>query len=300
MKNLFYLLLTIPFFLASCSNEDMAASEETVEVSFIAQVPQGMGTRASSITTVDKVYCAVFENDEEILGLRTEIDIDGEDINFTPRLIKGRTYDVVFWAAKDGSYNVDYMTNITRIAGKDEAEYDAFTATTEITVEGNISKSVTLYRPLAQLNMGVTEDDWNGVANSNTFNLTPDRIELTIENVYTSFNALDGYAQDQDAFLYNLPVTGADFQADSKVYKYIAQCYVLMSETQQNDKGNFNLSYSIYSETKAIRENAEIIHVPLQANYKTNVVGGLLTGEIEYTISFGNEGGFNGDHNEDI
>lgn len=300
MKKLIYLLLTLPLFIASCSNEDMAASEETVEVSFIAQVPQGMGTRASSITTVDKVYCAVFEEGVEISGLRTEIDIDGPVIAFTPRLIKGRTYNVVFWAAKDGSYNVDDMTDITRKAGVNEADYDAFTATTEITVEGNISKPVTLYRPLAQLNMGVTEDDWNGVANRNTFNLTPDRIELTIENVYTSFNALDGYAQNQDDFLYNLPVTGTNFQVDSKDYKYIAQCYVLMSETQQNTKGNFKLRYNIYAGDNAIRKNAEIFQVPLQANYKTNVVGGLLTGEIEYTISFDNDGGFNGDHNEDI
>ena len=171
MRKLIYLLMTMPLFIASCSNEDMAITEETVEVNFCAELPQRMGTRATSTLSVDKVYCAVFENDTEITTLREVITIEnGSDIVFSPRLIKGRTYDVVFWAAKEGSYNVEDMTSITRNsnANVDEENFDAFTAHTSVTVNNSTQTTpITLTRPLAQLNMGVTQEDWNGVAHIN-------------------------------------------------------------------------------------------------------------------------------------
>ena len=71
MKNLIYLLLALPLLFTSCRNEDMATSEEAVQVSFCAEIPQPMGTRASSTLSVDKVYCAVFENgiqDQTLIG----------------------------------------------------------------------------------------------------------------------------------------------------------------------------------------------------------------------------------------
>lgn len=55
-------------------------------------------------------------------------------------------------------------------------------------------------------------------------------------------------------------------------------------------KENFDITYSIYDQnSNAIRSNVEINAVPLQANYKTNVVGGLLTGTVTYNISLKEE-----------
>lgn len=300
MKRLIYLLMTMPLFIASCSNDDIATSEETVQVSFCAELPNQLGTRASSTLSVDKVYCAVFENDVEIPALREVITIeDGSDIVFTPRLIKGRTYDVVFWASKEGSYNVTDMTAITRAANNSaiEADYDAFTATTNITVMGNYSDEITLKRPIAQLNMGVTPEDWNGVANSKTFGITPTTITLKIEGKST-FNALTGNADGRESEIaYNLSVSGEEFVCKENTYKNIAMCYIL-SESAKETK---NIRYSIYDQNgEAIRENVDILSVPLQRNYKTNVVGGLLTGTISYTIGFDDEFLTDDDHNKEI
>lgn len=73
-------------------------SEESVQVSFSTELPKRIGTRAGTgDLNVNKVVCAVFEDGEEISTLREVITIqEGEDIVFAPRLIKGRTYDVVF------------------------------------------------------------------------------------------------------------------------------------------------------------------------------------------------------------
>lgn len=295
MKNLFYLLLTIPFFLAACSNEDLTASEETVEVSFIAQIPQPMGTRASSTLSVDKVYCAVFENGVEIKNLRQEIDVvEGQPIVFSPRLIRGRTFDIVFWASKAGAYNVRNMTAIVRAGSTNEQDLDAFTAHTQVRVNNNQSTPIVLTRPLAQLNMGVTSEDWNAV--TNTFGATPTNISISLTGKDT-FNALTGGATGEDKPIsYDLSVSGSEFTVDGKTYKNIAMCYVL---TDAN-KENFDIKFSINDQNSdAIRSDAEIYAIPLQANYKTNVVGGLLTGVVTYTISM--ETGYdNTENNKDI
>ena len=74
-------------------------------------------------------------------------------------------------------------------------------------------------------------------------------------------------------------------------------CYIL-SESAKETK---NIKYSIYDQDgDAIRENVDIIHVPLQQNYKTNVIGGLLTGTISYTIAFDDEFLTDNDHNKEI
>lgn len=307
MKNLIYLLLALPLLFTSCSNEDMATSEESVQVSFRAELPQAMGTRAVALEDLT-VYCAVFENDVEIAGLRTMIDVvAGQPIVFAPRLVKGRTYDIAFWASKEGAYNVTDMTAICRTSpvpeGITEADYDAFTANATITVEGNHSQDITLCRPLALLNLGVTEEDWNGVANPDTFDLPPKNITLTISGVRTSFNALTGNALNSAVsdITYYLGVTGNDLEVNGKTYINIAQCYVLMDATKQNDSTTANLTYSIYSNSSPIRENAQIIHVPLQANHITNVVGGLLTGVVSYTITVKDDGAYaEEDNNKDI
>ncbi len=295
MKKLIILLMALPLCFTSCSNDDAVVGEETVAVSFCAELPQMMGTRVESTSNVNKVYCAVFENGSEIV--RSEIDITpGQGISFVPRLIKGRTYRVAFWASKEDAYNVSNFNSITRNAGLSEAEYDAFTAVTDpITVEGSHTIEVTLRRPIAQLNMGVTEADWSCLTQQ--FGMTPSTITLTIEGK-SAFNALTGSADGiSQPITYDLNVTGAALVCNGVTYHNIAMCYVLASA--ENELVSIN--YSIYDQTEtAIREDVSLINIPMQRNYKTNVVGGLLTGQVTYNITFDDSFLTDNDHNEEI
>lgn len=291
MKKLIYLLLAMPLFIASCNNDGIAVNEETVEVSFIAKVPQSMGSRAASTLSVDRVYCAIFEDGEEISSLREVISIeDGKDIVFSPRLIKGRTYDVVFWAAKEGFYNVENMTSISpnSKADVDGGSFDAFTAHTTVSVNNTQTNPITLKRPFAQMNIGVTEEDWNGVASPTTFNQKPTHITVSFRGKDT-FDALAGTVIGEDKTItYDLRVSGNDFTCADIIYKNIAQCFILPDV----QKENFDITFTLYDQNnKVIRDNVVIYNVPLQTNYKTNIVGGLLTGTVTYEISF--EEGFN-------
>lgn len=300
MKKLIYLLLAMPMLFISCNQENEIASEETVQISFSAGLPQTLESRTTtSGLTVDKVVCAVFENDSEIQSLRDTISIvDGQNIVYAPNLIKGRTYDIVFWACKDGAYNTLELTAITRTTpvpdGTTEADFDAFTESVSVTVSKSDTKKVSLQRPLAQLNIGVTQEDWNTVVNK--FNVTPTTIAITLSGKKT-FNALTGEAVgDDETITYNLNCSGNDLTVNNTTYMSIASCYVL----PEAQKENFDITYTITDQnSSAIRNNATIGSIPLQANYKTNVVGGLMTGTIKYTITIVEE--FNSvNHNKEI
>ena len=287
MKKLIYLLLAIPLFFTSCNKEEGMVSEESVQVSFSTELPKRIGTRAGTTDlNVNKVVCAVFEDGEEIITLREVITIqEGEDIVFAPRLIKGRTYDVVFWAMKDNNYDVADMTAITRISGTTatENDFDAFTESVEIEVTGSKSETVTLKRPLAQLNLGVTSEDWNAVASVETFGMTPTKMVIKLTGKDT-FNALAGAITGEEKELtYTLDVSGEDLVAGENTYKSIAMCYIYPDAGQEN----IDITYTIYDQNnEAIREDVTIQNIPLENNYRTNVVGGLLTGTITYTITF--------------
>ena len=287
MKRLIYLLLAMPLFFTSCSKDEEMVSEESVQVSFSTELPKRIGTRASTTDlNVNKVVCAVFEDGEEIGTLREVITIqEGEDIVFAPRLIKGRTYDVVFWAMKDKNYNVNDMTAITRASETTAAEsdFDAFTESVEVEVTGSKSETVTLKRPLAQLNLGVTLDDWNAVASEETFGMKPTKMIITLTGKDT-FNALTGATTGEDKEVtYTLDVSGEDLVAGDETYKSIAMCYVYPDAGQEN----IDITYTINDQDNdVIREDVTIQNIPLENNYRTNVVGGLLTGTITYTITF--------------
>ena len=282
MKKLLMMLIALSMLMMSC-NDEMALSEETVEVCFEAEIPALVGTRASDGLTVNKLVCAVFENGQEIVGHRKTIDVtSASGITYSPRLVKGRTYKVVFWAMREDNYDVTNMTCITRATGStDEADYDAFTATFEVTVVNAESKSVSLTRPLAQLNIGITEEDWTTA--KETFRQTPTTCKISY-TAKDAFDALEGVAVGNDDVVVRTVATSDNYlTVEGVAYKHLGSCYVLMAEDEQT---TLNLTLSVLDQSaQSIRENVQIQNVPLQRNYQTNLVGGLLTGTVTYSVS---------------
>jgi hypothetical protein len=299
MKKLLMMLMALPMLMMSC-NDEMALSEETVEVSFVAEIPTLVDTRAGDGLTVNKLVCAVFENGQEIVGHRKTIDVtSASGITYSPRLVKGRTYKAVFWAMRDANYDVDDMTCITRSAtgSADEADYDAFTATSEVTVVNAESKSVSLTRPLAQLNIGITEEDWTTA--KDIFGQRPTTCTISY-NAKDAFNALAGVADGNDAeVVRTVAASDNDLTVEGVVYKHLGSCYVLMAEDEQT---TLNLKLSVLDQNtpaQSIRENVLIPSVPFERNYKTNLVGGLLTGTVTYNVSI-QQGFSTNENNEEI
>ena len=285
MKKLIYLLLALPLF-AACSNEEFDAMErgEEVQVTVTTEVPVANTRAVIAGTQINEVVCGVFENDVEIEGLRTVVPVPADGVlTFTPTLINGHEYTIVLWAHTSGSFNVDNLTAITRVADKDQALYDVFTTAHTFTVNGSGDINVTLSRPFAQLNIGVSEADWNAVTNPATFNLVPKKVNLTIDNAATTYNALTGKSVDADkTIVYTIPVPdNQTITAGGVNYKLLSQCYVLLEQGFPNA----DVTYEILADGDKYVTSGTFSSVPFDANHRTNILGRLMTGEIEYSIT---------------
>lgn len=282
-------IATLPLLYASCSSDEDIA-EEAVEVIFSAALPQMVQTRASSTTlNVNKVVCATFENGTEIQSLRQTIDIvDGQDIVYSPRLVKGRKYQVAFWAMKDGAYNVDDMKSISPVAEStgsytgDPERYECFTnCTDEFTVAGSVQVSITLTRPMGRVKFGVSDDDMQAVT---ALGYIPTKVEVTVQSPET-YNALGkSCSATTQLQTMTLPMTNGSLSVNNVVYTDIASYMVF------TDGGNVSLTYTIYGKKSVNGPDEQIVsqtidNVPLGVNKNTNIVGDLMTGAIKYTIT---------------
>ena len=169
-------------FATSCSNDelDVVQSGDEAQVTFSLGLEGGIATRAiSDGTGAKKLVYAVYKLDadgnpvlQKVVGSNNDsqfVDVEAFDGGLTETvsvtLAKGQTYQVAFWAQNPNctAYTTTDLKNVTiDYAGLNNDETrDAFFKAETFTVTGNADIDVVLKRPFAQINVGVTEDDWN-------------------------------------------------------------------------------------------------------------------------------------------
>jgi hypothetical protein len=171
-KKLFLMFAAVGMMLTtSCTNDDaFDSSNNKALVTFSLDLEDAMSTRAiSDGSGINKLIYAVFDGE----GNRVmESDASAEfPFEETFSFIKGEEYTAVFWAQnKDCSaYTIseDYTTinvDYTAALNNDESR-DAFFQSTTFTVVDELNIKVVLKRPFAQVNLGVTQDDWQNAKN---------------------------------------------------------------------------------------------------------------------------------------
>ena len=165
------LVITTMMMAASCSQDDLVdnvASGKEVDVTFTANLEGMAETRAiSDGLTVDQLIFEVYdENGNRIDALRQEdIAVANHAATVNVRLVKGQTYQFVFWAQNSAQtyYDVTDLKEIEVLnytSDANDEKRDAFYWYEPATkVTGSFSKNITLYRPFAQLNLGTTVED---------------------------------------------------------------------------------------------------------------------------------------------
>lgn len=287
MNKIIYILTALPLLFASCSSSEPAV-DESVQVTFNATLTADGASRGDA-TVADKVVCATFKDGSELTTLRQVIDIrDGRSIVYTPRLAKGVEYQVAFWAMKDGAYNATDMKNVRpadAVYTGDPERLDCFTNCTEpFTVTGADTKTVTLKRPMARINLGVTDGDLQAV---NALGYTLSSVKLTVSSAAMAYNAVTGLACGQvQPVVMTMPVVSGEVLDISGVNFNKIASYQIFTEGN-----NVTLSCTIYGvsnsgggEEIALAEH-ELLNVPVAVNKNTNIVGNLVTGNVNYTIS---------------
>ena len=307
MKKIFRLMLAVAAVasVASCAKEDVSVAPvgQEVEVAFVADLG-ALGTRAiADGTTVDEVAWAIYEDgaDAPLENLQGTLVLNGKQATLNVRLATGKTYDLAFFAykaveAKEELKGVvdpvhyDVVWAEKKVCMKldpkpanDETRDCFWYVRHDLKVEGPVSETFTLTRPLAQLNIGVTAQD---VLDAQKAGFEVSDSQLTV-NTYTQFNMFDGSLSETASIPVTFdradsPVDAADVlkvKDDATDYKYLATTYLLV-----NDKVTSDVTVTLWDKAGVELNTLNYSYVPFQRNYRTNILGALLTNPAVFTI----------------
>ena len=295
MKTFKYLAAAALTFLAvGCNKEQVTEvpDGQMVDVTFTAALPGEMATKAlGDGQTAKTLHVSVYENDDA----KTKLDLD-KTATFTDlktqvtfSLVKGKTYNFVFWAQAEGAtcYGIDDLKNIKisyeGAVANDETR-DAFYATRkELKVNGALTETIKLYRPFAQVNFGTADlreaADAGFVPKQSVFTATD------VANVFDTFNAegkVEGPATDKVTFAAaKIPVEPLVIKDGTK-YAWMIMNYII-PVGKQGEKHISNVTAEFIPETgDAITASSP--QTPVQNNYRTNILGNLLTSQVIFNV----------------
>ena len=306
-------------FATSCSNDelDVVQSGNEAQVSFSLGLEGGIATRAiSDGESADVLMYAVFDEEGNRINTIQKVSRTGVTFPTTENitLAKGQTYKVAFWAQDEDceAYTVSDDMKVTvnyandKNKGNNDETRDAFFKTVEFTVTGSTSIDVELKRPFAQINVGVTEADWDAAVASG---ITVAQSSVVIKNAATELNLLDGTVSGETEVSYelaNIPSEPAILQVDTdgdgikEDYNWLSMSYILPSAapTGYEKAALENVAFVFASNGEPIEFNQGLNNVPVQRNWRTNIVGKILTGDITFNIVIDEE--FEDDHNVEL
>ena len=309
MKKYFYSLLAAGMlFAASCSQEELVdvTQGEGQQKTFKVELP-GVQSRAIAENTglgsgkyADKLICAMYEHGKDKALITKFVDESDREGVFevTLPMANKKSYDILFMA-----YNPDncaFVINNT-IAEKNnlralklktnlsanQEQYDAFIGRIIEMDINSTSTTVTLSRPFNQVNVATTWDDLNAVNALQTeiaesdFMITNAPDQLDIFDGSVSGSSVIRYAEgailtkyDANAFPYNETIS-----VDGTVYYSLAMSYVLAGK----EFSTHDVKFNFYTDDKLVSDLI-VYGVPVKANYRTNIVGTILTQQQNYEV----------------
>ena len=302
-------------FATSCSNDelDVVLSGNEAQVTFSLAAEGGIATRAiSDGTGAKKLVYAVYNASGELIETIANTDVNGQIVdnsafdnglteNVTITLAKGQQYTVAFWAQNPNctAYTTTDLKNVTiDYAGLNNDETrDAFFKAETFTVTGNTEIDVVLKRPFAQINVGVYQTDWDAAKASG---IEIEKSKVTIENAATSINLLTGEVGGEQTVEYGFDIIPAQFATPETLdvdldkdgtkenYVYLSMSYILANdETTGYAKTaleDLDFTFAPISGNN-INFSEGLNAVPVQRNWRTNIIGKILTGDVTFNIT---------------
>ena len=302
----FFVLASV-LLASSCSlKEDFKGNDsEFATISLTLGGPESSATRAiGDGSSVNLLHYAVYDSDDQLipaLGKVIEVNKFPTQVDIT--LAKGQTYKIAFWAQNrsTGAYTINngdvrhVAINYAGYNNNDESR-DAFFKTIEHTVTGDIALDVVLERPFAQINLGVTAEDW---AAAETAGISVEKSMVKISNAASALDLFSGQVGAGTEVVYEFAeipaLSGEILTVEEVAYKYLSMNYILV-----NSQDVTAPAQGLYGEGKEL-VNAEftlkmdddqdqpvvvkVDNLPVQRNWRTNVIGRMLTGDISFNIS---------------
>ena len=291
MKTLKYLAAAALTLLAvGCNKEQVTEvpDGQMVDVTFTAALPGEMETKAiGDGQTAKNLYVSVYENDADKTHLR---DLD-KTATFTDlktqvtfSLVKGKTYNFVFWAQAEGApYDVTDLKNIkvkNYTTDANDEKRDAFYATRkELKVNGALTETIKLYRPFAQVNFATAD-----YADAKKAGFNPAVSSFTASEAATTFDTFAEEGKDKvEVALTEIEIPADVLKTlDGKTYTRLAMNY-LIPVGKQGESHNIDVAATFKANNgEAVTVSAP--NAPVQNNYRTNILGNLLTSQVIFNV----------------
>lgn len=321
MKKLIYCAaaLSALFFAASCQQENLEPASETSTVTYTVDVPVQLQTKAigDGLNVNELIYEVWMTSAEGTTDLSNatklyqatesmeEVPVsDGKKVRravINLDLLCDKHYTILFWAQVQGTnvYNTDDLRAVTY---KDKtleqlcAEEGSLSANNESLaafysvdfIDDGVARKTTinLRRPFAQINLA-TENARDKSKNPKDYTITLEQSRMTLKHVPTTFNVATSVASNPTTgdrgftFAYGdvpeemIPVNGTDYYWAGMNYVFAGQ--------------NIELTYDIKAyvnddQTNLLEVTNTIPNVPIKENFRTNIVGNLLTSKTSYEV----------------
>ena len=296
--------------LASCAKEAdsprLQETGETVTATFQVSAPDPVATKAiADGTTATQLTVAVYDEAGNYLSdLSTHASISRNTGNWTVSMpvVKDMTYQFVFLAksALDNGFctfnaaNAKVTVNYSALpANNDNADF--FYVKDKITIENDFSKTETMTRPLAQINIGASDLVAAG------YSIKTDETMLTgisLTGINNTLNVLDGALSGADAVELAKAKRVNETSQFVTGYDRIAMAYVLAGASQTSN-ATINISAQGIQNTTPHTITRSVPNIPLQGNYRTNILGKICTSDFTFTVQT-SPGFFSPDINETL
>ena len=298
MKKLLYsaAALSLAFFSASCQQENLEpVGTGSNTVTYSVQVPDAIATKANpgSVAGVTELIYEVYRldaDDNMSLAYEDVVTLENGETKWDLELefVKDQKFQVLFWAQKPnvGAYNtVDLrevsLNSATLTANVDD--YAAFAGYDYVTnCVSHQEGKVTLVRPISQIQVGTDAAGLVlGTEGSNKVNISLTSSSMLVKGLPTTYNVANGEASDdaQEVEYTVNAVPAGTFTANSKEYTYVAQNYVAFAASLGT---TVEVDFTVKTSEGDVQHT--VSNVPLKPNYRTNIIGNLITENADYSI----------------
>ena len=312
------------FLAGSCQRENLEPEQMAGAVKFTVEAPGAIATKTiADGQNVDVVHYAVYKtksDETHAIEVSSErplaqgfVPMSGKKANINFDLLQDQYYTIIFWAqvsqydnGQNDYYDLGDLRAISmkkdaqnNIAGNEEGRA-AFFAWYSFDTKEHKDHEVTLKRPFAQLNLLTTLESLKPVSTGQTsgYEIAIEKSTVTVQGLTSTFYpyvqpvlpGTQGKAEEtNETFTFTLEDTPAVqeigegdnkdlLHVNGKAYHYVSMNYFFVPL----DAYTVDISY-ILDTDKGNVEHA-ITAVPVKKNYRTNVIGNLLTKESKFEI----------------
>lgn len=310
------MLLAVIAAMWSCSSEDLTRTNSTDNVTLVlsTSIPPKLssstrtailgGSNKGGVDNIDwNVYqlryiLEAYDDSDNLVGRQIKYktsDIDAKAENFSLQLIPGKTYKIVCWAdfiKQGGETDFHYGTssdaglkNITMLNGQytgNDDSRDAYFAQEEITINNNLTKTITLQRPFGKIR----------VISTDASSLDIDKIQVNYTTdlpagIDASTGKLIANSKLENVtYTSEISAAGNEGTVAGKGMTILFD-YILAPPTSKNSPVQevHNFKITVYKSSTEVSSYNFTTGIPVERNHLTTIRGNLFTNHLGIGIT---------------